>query len=290
MKKILILLLTCLMIISLSACSNKNETNNQEANANLANPVKELSSLDELSKEIEMALYKYEGSDISDEHYRLIDGEYKIGEYEVRVGDLTYVVRVSKAPCSIDISGIYFDGNQLYSAYLKDEGTVYIENDDYVSVRWFNLDGQYVIFVETDSIDYNTFNDFTKPTQDVKPLSWNSDVAYEDYLKICGYYFSENNEIASISIKEDHALLVVTTSKGEGNVTYEMNAVLKGDELVYEEGKVSYFEYDYEKNESIEETLPSIGAGSVTVKDGVVSFENSGIVELTNSTMEYFEF
>lgn len=290
MKKILTILLITSMITTLSACTNKKESNKEETNVGLINPIKELSSLDELSNKIDMALFKYEGNDINEEHYRLINSEYKIAEYEVKIGETTYTIRASKAPCSIDISGIYFNGDQLFANYLQEETTIYIENDEYTATRWFNVDGQYVVYTDEKEMDYGTFNSFVKQTQQIKPLNWNSDVAYEDYRKICGYYMDDNFNMTSIDIKGNQAVVYITIANGEGTKTYQMNAVLKDDELVFEEASVSYFEYNYETDESKVEELPSSGKGSITINGDALSFINSGIEELANIEMTKFEF
>lgn len=285
MKKIITILISVLMALSLNGCANS-----KEKEVSLINPVKELSSLDELSKIIDMALYKYEANNIKEESYRLIAGEYQIAEYEFKQDDKTFTIRASKAPCSIDITGIYTSERTLFGSYLEEEGTVYIENDDYLAARWFTVDGQYVAFVDVNEWDFNSFDETLTSTKNVKPLNWNSDVAYEDYLNICGYYASENYDMASISIKGNCAQVILTISKDAGTLIYEMNAELKDGKLVFDEVSVEYSVFNDETFESEVQELPSLGEGSITLGDKQLSFENSNILEAKDILMTYFEF
>ena len=284
MKKLIITIFAVFLFIGITGCTKKEET------ADMPNPVKEVETLDELIEVIDMAIYKVEADGVSDEVFKLIDGEYPIAEYDFKLNGKDVTVRASKAPAAIDISGVYFNENTLYGNYLDTEASCYIENDDYNSHRWFTIDGQYVITVDVNDFDYSEFDTLAKSFEEIRPLNWNSDVAYEDYRNLCSYYSTEDADMAAIVMEKDHVRIIVAVGKDEGAITFEMPAVLKDRELVFEGGTAVYSSYNSETGEMKSEELPSFGAGSVTVTDGQLSFENSGIPELANLVMKKFNY
>lgn len=287
MKKLSTILLI-LIVFTLTACSNVSKPN--ETQENIVNPIHEVESLEALSDEIDMAIYKYEGDNITDECYSYIDGDVKIAEYTFNDNNRKVTVRTSKAPCSVDISGIYWVDGTLYSSYLDEESSGYIENDEYFSHRWFTLDGQYVITTNVNEWDSFEFEALCKKMETIKPKGWNSSVAYEDYLNLCGYYMSEDNDIAAIIMEKDHVCVIVVLSKEDGNYTYEMSSVLDNNELIFDEVKVECNVFDSEKGETQTTELPSLGAGKIKVLDNQLSFEECNIEELSVVLMTKTEF
>lgn len=290
MKKIIALLLAMMMIFTASSCSKNKEEGEPDKIDGMPNPNKEITSLEDLSDAINMALYRYEGAYISEETYNLIDGEYPIAEYRFKLSEKEVNVRASKAPCSIDISGVYVEGDTLFAQYLEEETSGYIENDSYIAHRWFTLDGQYVVSCKASDFTFTDFTEIVEPMEIIKPKTWNSDVAYEDYRALCGYYVSDNYDIAAIIMEKDHVRVIVATSVTEGTHTYEMPAVLKGNELVFESGVSMLTTYDSETGESTQEPLNPVGSGTVTINDDSISFENSGIIEIQDFIMQALEY
>ena len=290
MKKIIALLLVIMMVITVSSCSKNKEEGEPDKIDGMPNPNKEITSLEDLSDAINMALYRYEGASVSEETYNLIDGEYPIAEYRFKLSEKEVNVRASKAPCSIDISGVYVEGDTLFAQYLEEETSGYIENDSYIAHRWFTLDGQYVVSCKACDFTFTDFTEIVEPMEIIKPKTWNCDVAYEDYRALCGYYVSDNYDIAAIIMEKDHVRVIVATSVTEGTHTYEMPAVLKGNELVFESGVSTLTTYDSEAGESTQEPLNPVGPGTVTVSENGISFENSGIIEIQDFVMQALEY
>ena len=276
------------LTLSLAACgnsiaSNQGETSTTEqANtAQMENPMTDLSSLEELSDQADCAMIRPDGVELSDESYHMIDGDTPIAEYSFTVNGSECFLRFSKAGAETDISGIYGDNGSLFEG--QGEDPVYVENDDVKAERWFTVDGQYVFAVmDAGSWEWDAFSAIESQFTQMEPKNWDSQVPYEDYQKLVGEYSNEAGDaFGALSIRKDHMVVTVLMSEEDGNRLYwEMDAVLDGDQLVYEKENISQIVYDAESESTTTEAYKEEGAGSVTIGDDCLTFENASSTEL----------
>ena len=280
MKKLFAITLALMLLLSLTACGQKEAPKSEEGTvggASTVNPVRELDSLEALSKEAQCALVCPTGVEISDESFAMIKSDTDIAQYKFSANGKPCCLRFSKAGMETDISGIYLDGGTLFAD--SDSENHWIQNDNYMAQRWFTVDGQYILSVENsqDEWDWAGFNEIYTQFYDLKPLTWNAKVAYEDYKAMTGTYSNEAGDAsASLSIRLDHLLVTVFCyPENADHYYYEMDASLKDGKLVYDKESVSVQVVHEDGSMDLEELEPS-GAGSIEIlSDGALDFSGA---------------
>ena len=145
MKKILILLLLCLFL--LSGC--RKNGNGVEESSNKINSVYDFNSV------IKGRLSKPTNKNVSDETYEIEEtAEGIIAQYSFKIGETQYIIKFSDTIMPKDISGIMVDGNPVFE---EDYSDVRASGEGCKLARWFTTDGQYVLIVP-DNLDDNLFN------------------------------------------------------------------------------------------------------------------------------------
>ncbi len=273
MKKLHGLLIFGLLLLGICACSNQKQSTD-----GMPNPVKELDRIEELAKEMNCAMVKPEGVEISDETFAVIDGEPKIGQYTFTVDGQECMLRFADADVNTDISGVYpedQDGKTLFEDDVHDHGH-YIENDTGKAYRWFTVDGQYLFYVEDKGAwEWNQFEQIYKQFYTMTPANWTAEVPFENYQAIVGTYMDEKSEyIAQIIQYMDHAEIYIMHQTDEGNNVWEASAVLNGNRLEYESAKSYLVTYDEKSGESGQKDLGSEQAGSITIKDKTLALDH----------------
>lgn len=90
---------------------------------------------------------------VSDEEfYTITSGDYTIGEYRFKINEVSYTLRA--AATTEDISGVYVGEGTAFPE-VKD-GIDIVETDEVKLARWFNLNGQHILYAEGE-IDSETF-------------------------------------------------------------------------------------------------------------------------------------
>ena len=149
MKHFLILLLTALLGLTFTACTNSDTTS--VSGVMVVNPMQGKASLEELNTAIGCAMKAPEGMTVSDEKFFVISGT--IAEYRFAVDGISYTLRASADKG--DISGIHVNGTTLGDAANAANGaaeTAVFENGMWT--RWFDGDMQYsLVSSETGTAD-----------------------------------------------------------------------------------------------------------------------------------------
>lgn len=152
MKKILALLLCVLMVACFVACKKNNNTQQ----AQIANPMHEYKSLDEINKATGATLQKPANMKVESESFYVIEGSNPVAEYRFECDGSKYCFRFGKVDASQDISGYYYNG-PLFGE--SDTGICFKNPEEGMyAVRWFVKDGQYCLTAQGNI----TNNDFTK--------------------------------------------------------------------------------------------------------------------------------
>lgn len=176
MKKITAAALAAIMMVGTSAmgtiCAGSG-TACAEAAVGMANPWRELESLEELNTAAYMNLQLPGVMGVTDVHYRLMaNAELPLAELQFRVNGYSYVLRAS-GNVEEDISGVYLDdGKTAFEDYADISDRIVVTKTMKLA-RWFNTDGQYVLIVEDEgAYDEETFKgivsemmDLTNPAQ-----------------------------------------------------------------------------------------------------------------------------
>lgn len=105
-----------------------------EPSAQLANPMQEKSSLDEINAAAGTDIQRPLAFELSDEQYFLINTEIPVADYRFCIGDNNYTLRASKSV--EDISGVYGDIGSLTHWFIDDvQYSLFCENSDDFQLR-----------------------------------------------------------------------------------------------------------------------------------------------------------
>lgn len=283
-KRLTALAVFATLITGLTACGNtpapapssasstseaSSESEIPEEGAGMANPVETLSSLEELNEKINAKIIRPESIEVSDENYSLINGDVKVGEYQFTANETSCTLRVAEADPTTDISGVYYNGEPLFSD--DSMNTCYIENDDLEAVRWYTVDGQYTFVIDA-VWDWEQFEALANEFMNAEPANWKSDVSFATYKEMEGYYKDDDGSIASINIFLDHLSVNAVTTTDEGNVSWSAECILKADKLAYETATLELNVYDEDKCETTTTPYGDEKAGFLELKDGSLIF------------------
>lgn len=130
-----------------AAAAQEAATAKTAAAAQIANPVREYSSLTEINEIAGGKITAPADAEVTDERYSIIDtGDYKIAQYEFTLDGVEYCCRFANGIVE-DISGIYVGEGTLF-ADNTDNGEEIREFDGGMAARHFNLDGQYILMAK----------------------------------------------------------------------------------------------------------------------------------------------
>ena len=158
----------CTVALGLTACGAKptesttttpessstvTETADTAEDANqIANPITQRGSLDEVNEVIGSAMKRPADLELTDEAWTTIDNEEKnpIGQYTFTYNGGTYTLRAAKD--TGDISGVWENGTTLGNGREGDVTAITTENGGIWS-RWFDGDMQYSLYAEGAAMD-----------------------------------------------------------------------------------------------------------------------------------------
>ena len=236
MKRMLVLALAAMMILSLCACGSKQEEKPEESESiGLPNPMTEYASLDEINNIVGSKLVHPAVMGVSDEKFFVIDcGDYKLADYRFTVGGVDYMFR--SAPVTQDISGYHVGEGTAFADGARD-GIEYAETDGTQLARWFTMDGQYVLTAK-DMADADTFA-LVAEELCAMTFSGMSEAEYEAcYADLAGQYYDSYSQRATMTVEADGAngvKITVDWSSSASELTeWTMTARL------YEDGLLSY--------------------------------------------------
>lgn len=289
MKKLLAVVMTFVMLLTVIGCTKVENNDPEEGNiSGMESPLTAYDTLDLLGEAAKCAMIKPEGFEVTDEAFQMISGAPEIAEYRFKADGVDCVLRFADAPVGTDISGIQTDEGPLLEG--KDGETLAIIREEYKVQRWLTVDGQYVLEVfDGDEWEWTKFDDLASQFMKMEPRTWSSTVPFADYLAISGSY---NNDEAgyygAVNIKDDHAAVYVLGGQSVDERKYwEIEAVLEDGKLVYDSEKISSIVYDSETGETTNEELEPGGAGYIEVSDGKLIFSGAYSEELKDLVLTY---
>lgn len=254
MKKILVLLLTVLMAMSLVACSN-NEKKEEENNtsANMVNPMKEVDSLEEVNQTAGINLVSVPVAGKENEKYFVIEAtDMTIGQYNFTVNGVEYTLRGANYTEG-DISGAYSDDNDFVPGQ---EAMVY--SNDFNLYRFYVGETQYTIYLAKQ--DGQNEEAFANVAMEIKKLiSGEADDPY------AGSYQDSVSQRASAQVAKNgdvYEITVTWSSSAEEYTEWKMEATLNGDKLEYKGENI-----ENHKGEEVESTAAN-NAGYFDIIDG----------------------
>ena len=170
MKKLISLLLCAVLLVMLAACASQSESKTPmptEPSAPLEptepsilpsvpNPMRTLSSLDELNEAIGGNLCRPGVMGVTNESYRMIEGSISVAEYSFTLGSTEFVLRCS-AETKADISGLYFGDGTAFSDEATEEMQT-ASDATWKTARWLAGGMQYVLSVrDVGTMETETF-------------------------------------------------------------------------------------------------------------------------------------
>lgn len=271
MKKLLVLLLTVLMAMSLVACTQNEEPEQGTPEANLPNPLKEVSSLDEVNELAGINIVAPGVAGKSDEKYFVIESnDATLGQYVFTVGGYKYTLRGANYTAD-DISGIYDDNNE----YNANEDII-IYTNKYKLDRFFVGETQYTLYVEDNNeLDEETFCNIALEIEQL--VKGNNGVSYQ------GSYQDSVSQRAMADVvetSEGYNIVVSWSSSATEYTTWTMDAQLNGDKLEYKGELIE------KHNGDDVETTASNNVGYFEIVDGKLCWTGAALEECQTCVFE----
>lgn len=236
MKKLLTLLFACMMLISLTACKQKEEIIDNP----VVNPMVEYNSLEEINEKIGVNIVSPGVMGKTDEKYFVVADQ--LAEYDFSLNGYEYTIRGAKITDQ-DISGIY-DDNNIFEA--NQDSTCYL--NDYYIERFFDEDKQYTIVLkDPNGMDEETFANIVL---ELKGLM----VERKDNDYLLGDYADSVSKRATANVDFDGEYFIVNvswSSSASETKTWTMNCTLDGDKLTYLGENTAVYTYDEDGNEMV---------------------------------------
>ncbi len=252
MKKIISIVLVMAMVLAFAACGKK-----EEPAANIANPVTEYSSLEEINAVVASNMVGPGVMGVSDESFCVIDTDPKIAQYKFSVNGHEYCYRASAA--LDDISGVYVDDSTLF-AVLAEGAEANIATDSYYGARWYTIDCQYCLTTESKDLTAEQFSAIAEELKDLAlPLSLANLPANSELIGSYEDSFSQRAvlEITAIDGSDKVRAVVVWGSSAFERDTWTMTCGFSEDGLFsYSDGlheRITCAESGEETVETLEE-------------------------------------
>lgn len=251
MKKILTVLFTIIMCLSLCACSKK-----EEENANVPNPIVECTSLEEINEKVGVNLIKPPTMGVENERFSIINET--IAQYDYELNGKNWTIRGANI-YDEDISGIYSIDNE----FVEGQGATLYTNTYYLE-RFFDGETQYTILLSNpEDVLQETFVDCCNELERIMKYHLN-DPLVGDYTDSVS-----QRATASVERKGDEYIVLVNWSNSVNETTsWLMYATLQDNKLSYAGENISAYVYDTEGNEISATPTASNNIGYFEIKDG----------------------
>ncbi|MBQ0036806.1 MAG: hypothetical protein KBT35_07820 [Firmicutes bacterium] len=266
MKSIFKVLLIVMMSLCLFACSNTTEQE-EEAKADMINPMVVYDSLDEINKKVGVKLVASRVANLESESYQIINDE--IAEYDFTANDCRFIFRGAKK--KEDISGIYIDAKPAYgNAELG-----LAEDDSFKAYRFFVEENQYVLSVKDDG----TLSDdeFKAIYQDIEKGVMEAESCPEANALV-GFYQDSYSQRATAEVEPSgrDMLSITITWPNSAEECEEWIVVAKysGNKLRYDSLAHKRIVTDAEGNSSVSTNIIEEG-GFFVAKDGCMYWTGS---------------
>lgn len=155
MKKLLVVLITTLLLLTVAGCASKEEP----IGPNTTNPMTEVESLEKLNELVYGKLAKPPVMGVDKEKFFTIKtDELTIGDYQFEInGDKCDFRFSDKGNFDEDFSGYYVDGKPAFPSDDRENDIEYNLKGDVKLARWANVDGIYTFAYENKDMDADTF-------------------------------------------------------------------------------------------------------------------------------------
>lgn len=260
MKKALIILISLLICLTLTACTNNN---------NIPNPMYECESLEEINKTANVHLVKPGVTGVKDEKFYMRDND--TAEYVYNLKGHKYYMRGCR-DTSIDMSGLFRNGKPLFDDCLE-EKIVYREGDGYRAYRFILGDKQYIFGVENnESISKDELeNQFNEIYQQVM-----YDSTFKEIINVIGDYIDSQSQRATLTIKLEEVNLPTFNISWSSNSSQVDEWIIKttydGVKFLYKEKEIIHNSVVY-----LEDGTP-ITQQVDDVQEGYFGFDNGKLI------------
>lgn len=154
MKKLLTILLSVLMALTIAGCAKK-----ETIGGNTPNPMTEVESLEKLNELTHGKLTKPAVMGVDNEKYFTItSSDMTIADYQFEInGDKCDFRFSDRGNSEEDFSGYYVNGKAAFPSENIENGIEYNLEGDAKLARWANADGIYTFAYERKDMDEETF-------------------------------------------------------------------------------------------------------------------------------------
>ena len=232
--------------------------------AGVANPVVALDSLEALNKKMGCSMVKPGVMGVTDEAFNVISDT--MAEYKFTVGGYNYCLRCQGT--MDDICGIYGDNGTLFEGKTAED--VYAEGAGYKAIRWFNVEGQYVLTVnDNGELSKETFEGIA---EELKEASQEEIIQDSDgvFAEINGDFQDSVSGRANATVESADDSAKITVRWGDSAFeTYVWNMT-----VTFDDGKFVYTDCVESKETAAEdgtvstETISENGSGYFTYTEG----------------------
>lgn len=245
MKKILLIMFSCLFILGLTGCDRVKEvversgTNNNSVSG-LANPMVAYDSLDVINDKTGVEIVSPNVVGIDDEAYYIVDD--RIAQYNFELDGNKFTIRGAYI-IDEDISGIYDEENNSFDSGFNFS----VCTDTYYLDRFFDNDGrQYTISVsEPKNLDEDEFLSICIELEE--SMRWHSNDP------LIGEYQDMISERATCSVERNsnkkYSIYINWSNSANEYSLWTIKAKLDGDRLVYSKEEIET--YDYSKDDPL---------------------------------------
>lgn len=288
-KTMLALLLAAMMLFALAACSADgaaqthsdtatgadaadadasaaSPANDGDGSVGMPNPITEYLSLDEINGVVGMKLVRPPVMGVSDESFRIINGDPTIAEYDFTVAGVEYCFRACPS-FDEDISGYYINGEPAFGG--RAGGEIEFASDGNARLaRWATIDGQYVLSAKEASA---AFDDIAAELMSLSLPGMSEDELAAFYEGLAGEYWDEYSKRAYMNAEalgSDGLKIVVHWSSS----AFEYSEWVMTAKL-YEDGLLSYYDCTYkiyvygDDGSASTEVVSENGSGFFSVTD-----------------------
>lgn len=283
MKKLLIVLFTLIMCISLVACNKKEEKVEEviSTTTGLPNPMVEYESLEAINSKIGVNLIRPSTMGVSNEKFSVINDT--IAEYTCEINGLEWIFRGAYIT-EDDISGMYNEHN----VFTPNEDFGLYVNEFYLD-RFFDGNRQYTIVVKNpitedgkELIDEETFMNCCMELESIQKQHMD-DPLVGDYQDIVSQrataYVERFGDTYNISVNWP-------SSTNEMTCWTMYNATKDGDKLSYAGEDIYYAAYDSNGNEVSSKSTATNNLGYFEIKDNMLYWTGAGQEECRTCVFE----
>ena len=279
MKKIICIVLIILLATMVVSCSSNKQVEHEENIANMPNPIKEYSSLDDINGIADVYIVIPSSIPATNIKYTTISDE--AAQVMFMLDNHKWTVRGSRNVTD-DLSGIHNESNVFEPGQ---DTAVYL--NDYLIDRIFTEGIQYTIVVqEEQGYDPASYSDlFFKFEDSLKKAS--------DPYGIAGYYQDSTSQRASMEVskyEDTYEIIVHWPSSNSEETQWYMIGELESNKITYAGEDISTWVFDSEGNGEIIKSTASNNLGYFEIKERKLYWTGAAQEQCKECVFEKVEF